>query len=63
MDTTTVNTIINLIDNQIAANKEKMQAKGFNMETPAQAELTKLKEHLQSFIEAELTTAENNTVE
>jgi len=66
MDTTTVLEIINMIDNQLAAYKERMSAKGFDMkklETPVQGELTKLKDHLQSFIEGQLNAAENTTVE
>jgi len=61
MDPITLNTVINMIDNQLAAYKERMSAKGFDMkklETPAQGELKKLKEHIQSFIEAETFSPE-----
>jgi hypothetical protein len=66
MDTTTVQTIIKMIDNQLADYKERMSAKGFDMdrmETPVQGELTKLKDHLQQYIEGQLNAEENKTVE
>ena len=57
MDTTTVLTIIDMIDNQLADYKERMSAKGFDMdkmETPVQVALTKLKDHLQFIIDTEI---------
>ena len=66
MDTTTVLTVIKMVDNQLADYKERMSAKGFDMdrmETPVQGELTKLKDHLQQYIEGQLNAEENNTVE
>lgn len=66
MDTTTVLAIIDMIDNQLADYKERMSAKGFDMdriETPVQGELTKLKDHLQQYIEEQLNAEENKTVE
>jgi hypothetical protein len=59
MDTNTVLEIINMIDNQIADNKKRMSDKGFNIETPAQTELIKLKNHLQNSIDAELSAFES----
>jgi hypothetical protein len=53
MDPITLNTVINMIDNQLAAYKERMSAKGFDMkklETPVQGELKKLKEEIQLII-------------
>ena len=66
MDTTTVLTVIKMVDNQLADYKERMSAKGFDMdrmETPVQGELTKLKDHLQQYIEGQLNAEENKTVE
>jgi hypothetical protein len=55
-----------MVDNQLADYKERMSAKGFDMdrmETPVQGELTKLKDHLQQYIEGQLNAEENKTVE
>lgn len=59
MDTNTILEVINMIDNQIDNNKKRMSDKGFNIETPAQTELTKLKNHLQNYIEAKLNGFES----
>jgi len=58
MDIQTVLDIIKMIDNQIDFHKIKMKSKGIDIQMPAQTELIKLKDHLQSFIEAELNKAE-----
>jgi len=68
MDTTTVLEIIKIIDNQIDYYRRNNSQDGFGniiKDFPQGQEdsLVKLSGHLQSFIEAELTKAENNTVE
>lgn len=68
MDTTTVLDIINIIDNQIDYYRRNNNQDGFGniiKEFPQGQEdsLTKLKDHLQSYIEAQLNAAENETVE
>jgi hypothetical protein len=59
MDTTTVMQIIKMVENQLNDNKKKMQAKGFNIETPVQTELQKLIDHLQDYIEGEVSKIES----
>jgi hypothetical protein len=63
MDTTTVMQIIKMVENQLNDNKKKMQAKGFNIETPVQTELQKLIDHLQEYIELQVSAMENSTAE
>ena len=68
MDTTTVLKVINIIDNQIDYYRRNSSQDGFGniIEDFPQGQedsLVRLRSHLQSFIEAELTKAENNTVE
>lgn len=67
MDTITLKTVIDMINNQLADYKERMSAKGFDMnklETPAQGELIKLRKNLlESYIEAKINAAELQTEE
>jgi len=68
MDTTTVLQVIKIIDNQIDYYRRNNSQDGFGniIEDFPQGQedsLERLRGHLQSFIEAELTKAENNTVE
>lgn len=63
MDTTTVLEIIKMIENQIDNYKEKMELKGIDLVMPVEKELTQLRDHLQSFIEGQLSAAENQTGE
>ena len=58
MDTQTVLNIIKMIDNQIDSYKIKMESKGIDIQMPAQTELIKLRDHLQSFIDGQLNAAE-----
>jgi hypothetical protein len=59
MDTTTVLEIIKMIDNQIDNYKEKMELKGIDLVMPVEKELTSLRDHLQGFIEAQVSAIEN----
>lgn len=61
MDTTTVLAIIKMIENQIDNYKEKMELKGIDLVMPVEKELTQLRDHLQSYIEGQLSAAENQT--
>lgn len=66
MDTTTVLAIIEMIDNQIDYYRRNNSQDGFGnivKDFPQGQEdsLTKLKNHLQSYIEAQLNAAENQT--
>lgn len=63
MDTTTVLEIIKMIENQIDNYKEKMELKGIDLVMPVEKELTQLRDHLQSYIEGQLSAAENQTGE
>jgi hypothetical protein len=68
MDTTTVLQVIKIIDNQIGYYRRNSSQDGFGniiKDFPQGQEdsLVRLRGHLQSFIEAELTKAENTTVE
>ena len=60
LDTATVLEIIKMIDIRINAHKEKMRAKGWNLEMPAQTELKALSDHLQSYIEEQLNIDDIN---
>ena len=59
MDTTTVLEIIKMIDNQIDNYKEKMELKGIDLVMPVERELTSLRDHLQDYIEAQVSAIEN----
>ena len=63
MDTTTVLEIIKMIENQIDNYKEKMELKGIDLVMPVEKELTQLRDHLQSYIEGQLSAAELQTGE
>jgi hypothetical protein len=68
MDTQTTLDIINIIDNQIDYYRRNNSQDGFGniiKEFPQGQEdsLTKLKDHLQSYIEAKLNAAENQSGE
>jgi len=59
MDTATVLEIVKMIDNQIDNYKEKMELKGIDLVMPVERELTSLRDHLQSFIEDQVSAIEN----
>ena len=61
MDTTTVLSIIEMIDVRIKAKTDKMAAKGFEKPFIFAHELIELRDHLQGLIEAELSAVENQT--
>jgi hypothetical protein len=61
MDTTTVQEIIKMIDAKIW--NTVYPNKAYKKDDIRIVTLIEFKEHLQSFIEAELNKAENNTVE
>lgn len=58
MDTTTVLAIIKMIDSRIDNHILKLANKGITIVTPTETALTELRDHLQSFIEAELNKIE-----
>ena len=55
--------IIKMIENQIDNYKEKMELKGIDLVMPVEKELTQLRDHLQSYIEGQLSAAELQTGE
>ena len=59
MDTATVLEIVKMIDNQIDNYKEKMELKGIDLVMPVERELTSLRDHLQDYIEAQVSAIEN----
>lgn len=58
MDTQTVLDIIKMLDVRIEQLGKEFEAKGINFPMPRVKELQDLRDHLQSFIEAELSKAE-----
>lgn len=63
MDTGTVLSIIEMIDTRILAIQMENKEKGFTIRTKSEVELTELLNHLQEFIENEVSKAENQTGE